>query len=169
MRYNALLLLVALVVGACHRSSKQEVSKIEYAQGACFGSCVPLAISIDSTLNYKYYADSSYSWSTPKHLIISYRGKVNRKMWNALLSKLDEIGYKSIDTSRKVRQIADIQHRELIIYWNNNRTRITVMGAKIDTLIKFIRNSYQLIKLQPSLDTLNFGTTLQLRPIRSKE
>jgi hypothetical protein len=154
---------VTLLLTACHRSDKKAIRKIEFAQGTCFGPCVPMAISIDSSLKFTYYADSAYSWSKPKHLEVSYKGKADRKLWEELTSRLEDLDYRHIKASTRP-EIMDTQKIEIIVYYDTTQIRITRTEENIRDLVKFIRNSPALVKLQPINDTLHFGTTLQISP-----
>jgi len=113
---NVHFLLVPLalcLLNACSKHENVEITKIEFAKSSCFLPCVPTAVSMDSALNYQYYADNSYvKRVTAKR---NYTGRMSQSLWNELVMKLEEIDYKHLDTSSK-KFPSDVQHVELLIY-----------------------------------------------------
>lgn len=159
---KVVLLLIASFILSCHKPVANEISKIEFAKGTCMGGCIPVAISIDSSLHYKFYADSSFSWNKirPKRLIVNDTGIVREQLWADLIKELDSIDYKHPDTSKKLLAM-DAQHRELIIYWGKSKTNIFIGDFETKKLATLLDNSPKQVKLYPTNKTLIFGTTLQ--------
>jgi hypothetical protein len=158
MKYIASLFALSLLI-SCHKSNINEITKVEFAQGSCLGNCVPMATSIDSSLNYKLYADSAYSWDYKKigPLRPCYIGKATRQLWDELKAQLDETDYENLDRKPKV-EVMDIQHFELVIYLNKRK----IKTRPNDKLVRWFQSSYQKIRLSPTSDTLRFDTKLQL-------
>jgi hypothetical protein len=123
-----------------------------------------MAISLDDSLNYKFYADSSTTWNKikPKKIIAKYKGIASKKLWSDLIKTLDSIDYKHLDTSKKV-EMADDQKMELIIYFDHHKIRTTNLDNKTKKIVDLLESSFDKIKLSPTDDTLNFDTKLQLQ------
>ncbi|WP_345948075.1 hypothetical protein ABDD95_14570 [Mucilaginibacter sp. PAMB04274] len=163
-RSTQLLAMVSLgLLTGCVRQEIKEITRVEYAKSTCLTPCIPMAISMDSSLRYQFYADSSYV----KRAIAqrSYRGRINRRLWNELTDKLDSIDYKHLDTSR-MQFPSDVQHVELIVYRGDNKIRLETEGSssKVGKVLAWIGDTYKSVKLKPITDTLQFNATLQLDP-----
>lgn len=78
--------IALFLLSACctkeHRNN--EITKIEIATGGCFGPCQYTALSIDSSLTYKYYGGEILSRTNrpeDKFKIEGYyTGKINRSL-----------------------------------------------------------------------------------------
>jgi hypothetical protein len=156
------LLTLSLLTG-CVRQEDKEITRVEYAKSTCFTPCVPIAISIDSSLHYQFYADSSYVKRVTAQR--SYTAKITRQQWNELTARLESIDYKHLETSGKPLP-SDVQHVELIIYWGDNKVRLETeeSNSKIGNILAWLEDTYKSVKLKPAIDTLHFNTTLQLDP-----
>src|ERR1700744_6709122 len=109
MKQPIYFLLIIMLVLSCQKNHQKDITKIEYARGMCFGSCIPVAISVDSGLNYKFFADSTYSWNKIKKEKANYTGTIDNKLWNKLIAELDKADYTIPDTTKKVEMV-DAQH-----------------------------------------------------------
>jgi len=161
------------LLSACHKQERKnnEIIKIEVATGGCFGPCQYTAVSIDSSLTYKYYGGPVLSRTNrpeDKFKIEGYYvGKVSRALWDTLNMKLEQIRYKQLDTSYE--HTVDDQLLEIIIHYNGQTKHIRAQSASLpDSVAKvfhWISESYQFVKPKTVKDTLQFGTILQyMRP-----
>ena len=154
--------MMTLSFTGCHESVENDISKVELAKGTCFGPCVPFAISIDNSFNYKFYADSSFTWNKkkPKQSKVNYTGIADSQLWSKLINELKHVDYKHPDTTKRI-VVADAQHAEIIIYWGKNKTKIYEPGRNFDKVISLLGSSHTQIKLHPTNNELYFETTLQ--------
>ncbi len=158
----SLILIVCLA--ACTAPIDDEITKVEFAKSTCFLPCVPIAMSLDSAMNYQLYIDSSYVKHTKAKLY--YTGLVDIKLWQNLKLKVRGINVNQLKNTGKGPP-SDLRHIELIIYRGNRQTKLEMLdgdNSKADQLINWLQNATKNIKLQPSADSLNFGTTLQFDP-----
>ncbi|HEY4324307.1 MAG TPA: hypothetical protein VGN20_09980 [Mucilaginibacter sp.] len=129
MRHIICLLFVILLI-ACNRPLKRnnEITKVELARSGAW-SDFGAAISIDSSLNYKYYNGNTRKYFT---------GKITEGFWDTLNIKLEKIKYKIVDTTDN-SNIVDANYFELIIHWKNHRRRIVrAHGLQPDSTLNFM-------------------------------
>jgi len=161
MRYF-LSAMLAITILSCNKPvhKQYEITKVELATSGCLGTCASTAISLDTSLDFKYYGDRF------AHIKGYYTGKITNSLWDTLVLKLTSINYKELhDYNGPV----DDQGIELIIHYRNQVKRITAESTIIpDTLkqtIKWIQNIYKLVRLHPLKDSIKFETTIQYPPI----
>jgi hypothetical protein len=155
-------------LSACHKQEprKNEISKIELATGNCFGPCQRTAISIDSTLAYKFYGGGlSFPLPPGKDSIVSgyYNGQISQKLWDTLNDRLTKIHYQQLDTS--YQEIADAQSVEVVIRYNGRikhiKTQYASMPDSVRQVFHWIAESYRQVKLKPIKDSIQFETSIQ--------
>jgi len=152
----------ALFIVACHNPKRRvnEISKIDIATGGYLGDCPSIAISIDSSLTYKYYGGS---FSDKQGY---YTGKVTQAFWDSLNIKLEQIKFKRLDTNFTVPM--DAPETELKIHFNSQTRHIQTglfgLPASIANVFRWLINSYHQVKLYPSKDKLQFETEAQREP-----
>src|ERR1700754_3027346 len=87
-------LLITTVYAACSNHKLEaranEISKISFASGGCFGSCPFLAIEVDSSLNYKYYG-GKYSEKQGY-----FTGRISPTLWDSINIKFEKIDFKHL-------------------------------------------------------------------------
>ena len=153
MKYIITLSLIWVFV-ACKKPGEKhnEISKIELARSGVW-SDFGASISIDSSLNYKYYGD--YGKVKQGYFV----GKVNSKFWDTLNRKLEWIKYKTLPISDNAHTV-DVNYFELIVYWKNGERHISrVWNYPTDSVlrvIKWIDTSFQKINLHQTTDTIPF-------------
>lgn len=161
-------LSIVLIVTGCHvpEARHNGITKIEVATGSCFGPCQKTAVSIDSTLAYKYYGGEILFPLPPgksDNLNGYYTGTVSRSLWDVLNSKLEAIHYQQLDTVYK--RSVDDQSLEVIIHYQGSTKHIRAQSASLPNNVRevfyWIARSYKQVKIKPSKDTFQFGTTLQ--------
>jgi hypothetical protein len=163
--------LIVLISFSCNKPHrKNEIIKIELARSGGLNRNDPgTAISIDSSLNYKYYGVLNHNhfgksdFPQPKY----YEGLISEELWDTLNQKIERIKYKTLDTVDN-GGVTDVNYFELIIHWRNGRKRITRIDTGgnypvIKTLI-WLNNSYKNIKLKQVNEPLKFETTYQIPP-----
>lgn len=158
------LFSVALLLTACKAHIDKRITKVEFAKSLCFLPCDAVAVSIDSSLNFEYYIDSSYIKHRKSRAY--YTGKVSRVFWNELTEKLEQMDYSNLDTTKKIFP-SDLRHRELKVYFNHRSIRVeTVDGddSQEGKLHHWLDSAYKHVKLKLAKDTIHFGTTVQLDP-----
>ncbi|MEO8884940.1 MAG: hypothetical protein ABI367_02685 [Mucilaginibacter sp.] len=159
IKYFLLLVLFA----ACNKPvpRNNEITKIEFAK---IGTWLDrgAAIRIDSSLEYNYYRGASTA-KDGKY----YKGKITQAYWDTINKKLEELKYKTLDTTEHFGMV-DGSAYEIIITWKNGKRRITrERDNKQDSILMtfdWINNTYKNVKLHPSNDSLKFETTYQLPP-----
>jgi len=171
-QYLTLLLLIAFL-SSCnkHAQRKNEITKIEITTGGCFGPCQSTIVSIDSSLDYKYFGGDTYfplplDAKNNGKLKGYYSARISPGFWDTLNIKLDEINYKKLDTS--YQHSVDDQSLEIFIHYNNNIKHIKAQSASLPDSVAhifyYVINSYKTIKPKPTKDTFNFESETQ-RPI----
>ena len=163
MKYLLSFLLSVLLL-SCTKPKQivNEITKVELARSGAW-SDYGAAMSIDSTLNYKYY-DANI-----KHCY--YVGKVTEAFWDTVNQKFERIKYKTLPITDN-KQIEDANYFELIIHWNKGKRRIIrVRDIKTDSVLDvhlWLNDSYKYFKLHQINTPIKFETTYQNAPSRPK-
>jgi len=169
MRYIWCIVIIILLI-SCRKIDhpKNEIVKIELAQSGGLNSYYrSTAISIDSSLSYKYYGvlnnSGNLDFPEPKF----YKGLISEELWDTLNQKFKRIKYKTLDTVDS-RGTTDVNYFELIIHWRNGSKRITRIDTggnypAIKTLI-WLNNTYKNIKLNQVTEPIKFEVTCQTPP-----
>jgi hypothetical protein len=158
MKYLATLLCI-LVLFSCKKRFQQanEITKIELARSGAW-SDFGAAVSIDTSLNYKYYSGNSKK---------NFVGKINTRFWDLINRRFEQIKFKSIAPTDN-KNIADANYFELIIYWRDSSKRIIrVKDIKPDSVISafvWLNDSYKKVRLHQVNYSLKFETTFQIPP-----
>lgn len=116
------------------------------------------AISIDSALNYNYYNSNEKKY---------YSGKITKGYWDTINQKLEQIKYKTLDTT--LAQIkSDNSAYEMIITCKSGKRRITREWENdidsISATLNWLNNSYKHVKLLFSPKPIKFETIYQNVP-----
>jgi hypothetical protein len=162
MRYLFILLCV-MTLFACKQKRQQvnEITKVDFARSGAW-SDMGAAISVDSSLTYKYYGLKD---TTKKYLY--YTGKTTTQFWDTLNRKLEGIHFKtrpSVDSMN----IVDIHYFEFIIHWGNKKRRITghwkSSTDSLSKVIAWLNQSFRKVELHQVADSIRFETTFQYPP-----
>jgi hypothetical protein len=162
MKYILILLCFVLLL-SCTKPNPHinEITKVELARSGAW-SDYGATISIDTSLNYRYYGD----YGNIKQGF--FTGKISEKFWDTLNQKFEQIRYKKLPVSDNAH-VADVNYFELIIHWKNGKRRIQrAWGYPPDSVlsvIKWIDTSYQKVKLHQAKDTIRFEGTYH-RPMQ---
>jgi hypothetical protein len=160
MKYKVLLFMFLFI--ACKKLQPQynNISKIELARSGAW-SDFGAAISIDSSLNYKYYGN--YGKVKQGYFL----GKASRKLWDTLTQKLEKINFKTVSSSDNL-SVADVNYYEVIIHWKNHTKKIIrVSPRESDAVINTIRwldSSFRKVNLHQVNNPIKFETTYHELP-----
>jgi|SRR5450631_3385153 len=154
-------LLTTAVYTACSnhklKTRPNEISKISFASGGCFGPCPILAIEVDSSLNYKYYGGEH---SEKKGYLT---GRISPTLWDTINIKFEEVDFKHLDTAYQFT--VDDLATQTSIFYSNKRKIINAQSSSlpkpVSDVLLWLMNSYKRINLTPSKDTIGFGSRLQ--------
>ena len=175
MKHSLIFLLTIAFLSSCdkHNRRKNEITKIEIATGVCFGPCQSTIVSIDSSLNYKYFGGETYFTLPPDSknngkLKGYYSARISPGFWDTLNIKLETINYKKLDTS--YQHSVDDQSLEVFIHYNDKTKHIKAQSASLPESVAqvfyYLINSYKSIKPKPTKDVFRFESETQ-KPIPS--
>lgn len=158
-------LFATTVFAACSnhklKARTNEISKIYFASGGCFGSCPFLAIEVDSSLNYKYYG-GLYSEKQGY-----FTGRISPELWDSINIKFEEIDFKHLDTSYQFSD--DDLATQTSIFYSNKRKVINAQSASLPQAVSHVLHwlmySYRNVNLTPSKDTIGFYSRLLYPPV----
>jgi hypothetical protein len=157
-KYPTVALLCILVL-SCSMPHQNEIVKVELA-GSGNWSLFGTALSVDDSLNYKYY---------DARLQKNYIGKVSGTFWDTLNRKFEEIKFKSIPVHSD-RFIVGGSYFELIIHWNGgNRRILRALDQPMDSVtnvFEWLNGSFKKARLHEVNYPLKFETTYQ-NPLRN--
>lgn len=136
---------------------KNEIKRVVFATGGCFGNCPIQAIDIESSLKVRYhgvqYTDS----------IGFFIGNITSGFWDTLNIKLENINYKQLDTS--YQHSVDDLSTEIYIYGNGKVKHIKGQSASLPdsvmTVYRWLMQKIKHLKLHPSKDSLTFPTNTE--------
>ena len=130
-----IILTLSIVFSSCTEKTKKrnnEISRIVFATGGCYGHCPIQVIDIDSSLNFKYQG-LEYS-----KYIGYYEGSFKQELWDSLNIELEKLNYNELDTiySHSVDDLST----EIYIY---NKNGIKHIYAQSSSLPKNVENFYE--------------------------
>ncbi len=154
------LLIIITTISCKDRVDKSqrtnEINRIVFATGGCYGGCPVQALSIDSTLTVKYHG---VKFTDQKGFFI---GHVNQTFWDTLNIVLESINYTKLDTLYE--HSADDLSTEIFIYYKNKVKHIRGQSMSLpDSLMNaynWIMTSQKAISLTKTNDSLEFETTI---------
>jgi len=165
-----LLTFACCLFAACRNPAKRkdQINRIDIADGGCMKGCPAIGISIDTSLTLKYYG--GYKAKLQGY----YEGKITQGLWDTLNLKLTHINYKKLDTATYYGM--DGETAEVIFYWNKQKRHITREiyedPDSVSHVLIWIVNSYKQVKLHKLTDTVKLETKYQFmmppRPPRPK-
>jgi len=142
--------LLVILFAACSRPDRNEIIKIELVRSGAWSN-FGAVVSVDSSLNYKYYA---------RNLKQGYFiGTVSKRFWDTLNTKLEQIQFKTLP-SDNINSSADAEYFELIIYWEHGKRTITKFESlnnnPVDKTFIWLNDSYKNIWLQRVKNPIKF-------------
>ena len=150
-----LVLLIPTLLFGCKRSISQnnEIGKIEFARTGAPRSDHGASISIDSSLNYKYWGD--YGTEKQKFFV----GKINQEFWDTLNLKLERIDFKTVK-QQVTEGCIDCEDYELIIHWQRGTKHILRTGTMakdpVIQVCKWLGDKRNIPKLKQIKDSIRF-------------
>lgn len=149
--------LILLLLFSCRRAAVRhdEIRKIEFARSGAW-SDLGVSISVDSSLNYKYWGD--YQTEKQKYFV----GKISQAFWDTLNVNLDRIKFKTVKP-RVLYGCADCEYYELIIHWSNGTAHIFRSSGEPDDSVtqmcEWLGDNHHIPKLKQVKDSIKFETT----------
>lgn len=158
---TVLILTSLIILSDCQHSAKQkrqnEINKIVFATGGCYGHCPIQVIETDSSLSVRYHG-VKYTDKTG-----FYIGKVSSEFWDTLNIKFENVHYKQLDTFY-MHSVDDLS-TEIFIFYNNKVKHIYGQSASLpDSLMKvynWLIKSIKQLNLSQSNDSLRFETIIE--------
>lgn len=153
---NILTLVCILLFLSCVKSNHKtnEISKVELARSGAW-SDYGSAISIDSSLNYKYCDDNFKGGN--------FVGKIDKRFWDTLTKRLEMENFTTVDSTTDMNGF-DASYFELIIHWNNKKKRIIRIGYGKDPILKtclWLDSSYKKVRLRRANAPIKFEGEFQ--------
>lgn len=143
---------------------KNEIHKIVFATGGCFGQCPIQVFSIDSSLTVRY---SGVKYTKKNG---SYSGSIDRALFDTLNIKLENVNYKQLDSTYD--GTVDDLLTELIIYYGDEVKHITSsfndLPDNVQVLYNWLLATQEKFVLTKTNDSLEFETKIEkgLPPIK---
>ncbi len=153
------ILILTIFIGCESENNhhKNEISRIVFATGGCYGNCPIQAIDIDSTLTFKYHG---IEYTDNKGF---YRGFITNGFWDTLNIKLKGVNYKQLDTIY-ARSHDDLS-TEIFIYYNDKVKHIYGQSSSLpDSVMSvyyWLLESMKTFELKRTVDSLTFPTRIQ--------
>ena len=151
-----IVVIISLLFFECKKpvNRNNEIRKIEFARSGAWSDW-GVSISIDSSLNYKYWGD--YRAERQKFFV----GKVSHAFWDTLNLKLEQIKFKTVKP-QMINDCKDCEYYELIVHWNNGITRILRSGSEVsDPVIRmctWLGDNRNIPDLKQIKDSIKFET-----------
>jgi len=162
MKQILLLITVSSLIICCSRKKADkrhnEITRVVFATGGCFGPCPYQIIDLDSSLKFKYHG-VRYS-----DTLGFYAGTIEKNLWDSLNIRFEDINYKKLDTVYNYSM--DDMATEIFIYYGKNKIKhINAQSASLpdsvknvyDWLMKVIKN----LKFENRIDSVVFPTQIQ--------
>lgn len=158
------ILILSFFIGCDNKKYKRdnEIKRIAFATGGCYGTCAVESVDIDSTLTLKYHG-VKYSYKNG-----FYTGVVTSGFWDTLNIKFESINYKELDTSYD-HSVDDLS-TEILIYYKSNVKHIYGQSASLPdsvmTVYNWLLKSIRKLELKPTTDKLTFPTVIE-KPLQT--
>ena len=141
-----------------NKTRKQnEIQRVVFATGGCFGNCPVQVIDIDSSLIVKYHG-IKYTDNTGYFI-----GNITAEFWDSLNIKLEKANYKQLDSSYE-HSVDDLS-TEIYIYYNNKVKHIHGQSSSLpDSVMKvyqWLITEIKQFKMKQTEDSLNFPTIME--------
>jgi len=149
-----IILIISLLFFGCKKAVNRDngIAKIEFARSGAWSDW-GVSISIDSSLNYKYWGD--YQTEKQKYFV----GKISQAFWDTLNLKLEQVEFKTVKP-RIIDGCVDCEYYELIIHGERGTTRILRSGTgtndSVIQLCKWLGDKRNIPKLKQVKDSIKF-------------
>lgn len=153
---SIIFISILLLLTGCSKPNNRnnEITSIEFARSGAW-SDFGVSISMDSSLNYRYWGD--YKSAKQKYFV----GKISKGFWDTLNIKLEGIKFKTV-ASETGPGCMDCEYYELIIHWKNKIKRIQRAGDLPDDSVvrvfKWLGNNQNIPLLREVKDSIKFET-----------
>jgi len=143
---------------------QNEIHKIVFATGGCYGHCPIQVFSIDSNLTVKY---QGVKYTDIKGF---YIGSIDRSLFDTLNMKFENVNYKQLDTT--YNGTVDGLSTELFIYYGDKIKRITAplndLPDSVQVMYNWLLSTQKKFVLSKSNDSIKFETKIEkgLPPIK---
>ena len=162
MKRTTILLIVIATTFSCNDKSlkfqrQNEIYKIAFATGGCYGECPIQVFSTDSSLIVKYqgikYTDHNGS----------YIGRIDRTLFDTINIKFENVNFKQLDTIYS--GTVDDLSTEMFIYYGAKIKRITSplsdLPDSVQVLYNWLLKTQKKFVLAKTKDSLKFETKIE--------
>ena len=158
-----IILALSIIFSFCTKKAEKrnnEITRIVFATGGCYGHCPIQVIDMDSSLKFKYQG-LEYS-----KYIGYYEGKINQELWDSLNIELERINYNQLDTiySHSVDDLST----EIYIYHKNGVKHIYAQSLSlpknVENFYEWFLERIQKLEMKSTNNEFNFHTTTE-KPI----
>lgn len=155
-----LLFSILALLFSCNNDKvkrKNEIKRVVFATGGCYGNCPIQAIDIDSSMKVRYHG--------VKHTdsVGFFIGNITSEFWDTLNIKLENVNYKQLDTTYE-HSVDDLS-TEIYIYYNNKVKHINGQSASLPdsimTVYQWLMQKIKHLKMHPIKDSLTFPTSIE--------
>lgn len=167
MRIVLGVIFIAFIASCAKPSQHNDILKIELARCGAWGDH-GAAISIDTSLVYKYYGDINHAGMK------YYTGKVSPEFWDTLNRRFERTHYKTFHKSDEAIT-PDVNYFELIIRWKGGKNRIIKMSdlskpeGNLLNSILWLNDSYRMVDLKKTQIPVKFETVFQNPPPKPRK
>lgn len=134
-----------------------EINRIAFATGGCFGTCPIQYIEIDNTLNFKYHG---IQFTEKKGF---YIGVVTQGFWDTLNMKFESIHYKQLN--EVYDNSVDDLSTEIFIYYNDKvkhiKGQFSSLPDNVMSVYNWLLKSIKTFDFKPTQDSLVISTLLE--------
>lgn len=136
---------------------QNEIKRVVFATGGCYGHCPIQAIELDSSLTVKYHG-AKYT-----DRVGFYIGNITTDFWDTLNLKFENINFKQLDSSYE-HSVDDLS-TEIYIYYNDKVKHIHGQSASLPNSVmivyQWLMTEIKQLKMQPTTDSLTFPTIVE--------
>jgi hypothetical protein len=158
------LIIIASTFSCNYKSKKShrqnEIYKIVFATGGCFGECPLQVFSIDSNLTIKYHG---IKYTENKGF---YIGKIERALFDTINIKFENVNYKELESIYD--GTVDGLSTELYIYYGDKMKHITSplsdLPDTVQVLYNWLMTKQKKFVLTKTNDSLKFETYIENGP-----
>lgn len=164
IRAIIILIIIASTFSCNYKRIKlqrpNEIYKIVFATGGCYGECPLQVFSIDSNLTIKYHG---IKYTENKGF---YIGTIDRYLFDTLNIKFENVNYKQLDSVYS--GTVDDLSTELFIYYGDKMKHITSplndLPDTVQALYNWLLTTQKKFVLTKTNDSLTFETKIEYGP-----
>ena len=157
-----ILLIIIATTFSCNDKSfkfqrQNEIYKIVFATGGCYGECPIQVFSIDSSLTVMYQGIKYTEHNG------SYIGTIDRTLFDTLNIKFENVNFKQLDTTYS--STVDDLSTEMFIYYGDKIKRITSplcdLPDSVQVLYNWLLKTQNRFVLAKTKDSIKFETKIE--------